>query len=149
MDATDMPLHLQWQPRPWLMFVALAALIPAAALWGAALADSLGITHLLIYVPIPSTAPSRPERLLLLDAFFTVTLVLPFFAAVSSVLATVAFDLRITSWEVAARVRLPAPPWALRHLLVAVLLLGAMILFIAMAGHLAADCMFGTDCVPG
>ena len=104
-----MPLHIQWQPRPWLVFVALAALIPAAALWGAALADSLGITHLLIYLPIPSTAPSRPERLLLLDAFFTVTLALPFFAAVSSVLATVAFDLRITSWEIAARVRLPAP----------------------------------------
>jgi hypothetical protein len=50
-------------------------------------------------------------------------------------------------WANAARG--PAPPWTLRQLLVAVLLLGAMILFIAMAGHLAADCMFGTDCVPG
>jgi len=111
--------------------------------------DSLGITHVLFYLPLPSAAPTRPERLLLLDAFFTVTLALPFFAAISSLLASVAFELRLTSWEVALRVRLPAPPWSLRQLLMAVLLLGAVTLFVAMAGHLVADCMFGADCVPG
>jgi hypothetical protein len=67
----------------------------------------------------------------------------------SGVLATVSFDLRITSWEITAHVRLPAPPWSLRQLLVAVLLLIAVMLFLAMAGHLAADCVFGTDCVSG
>jgi hypothetical protein len=65
------------------------------------------------------------------------------------VLATLSFDLRITNWEITARVRLPAPPWTLSQLIVGVLLLIAVVLVLAMAGHLAADCVFGTDCVPG
>jgi hypothetical protein len=144
-----MPLQFQWQPRPWLMFVALGALLPAMALWAAAMGDSLGITHVLPYLPVPASAISRPEHLLLLDLFLTVTVAFPLFAVLSGVLATVSFDLRITSWEITAHVRLPAPPWSLRQLLVAVLLLIAVMLFLAMAGHLAADCVFGTDCASG
>jgi hypothetical protein len=131
------------------MFVALVALLPATALWAAATADSLGITHMLNTLPVPTTAISRPERLLLLHAFLTVTLALPLVAVLSGVLATVSFDLRITNWEITARVRLPAPPWTPAQLIVAVLLLIAVLFFTAMAGHIAADCLFGTDCVPG
>jgi hypothetical protein len=143
----DVPLHLRWQSRPWLMFVSLGALGPAAALWAAALADSIGITHLLTYLPVPAAATSRPERLLLLDTYLAVTLVLPLLAVLSGVLATASFDLRITGWEITARVRLPAPPWTLRQLVVAVLLPVGAALFLAMAGHLAADCLLGADCV--
>ncbi len=130
------------------MFVSLVALVPAAALWAAALADSIGLTHLLAYLPVPAAGTNRPERLLLLDTFLAVTLVLPLLAVLSGVLATASFDLRISDWEITARVRLPAPPWTPRHLLVAVLLLVGAALFVAMAGHLAADCLLGTDCLP-
>src|ERR1051326_4241050 len=145
-DATDVPMHLRWHSRPWLLFLSLVALAPAAMLWAAALANSVGI-HLLAYVPAPATAATRAERLLLLDAFLAVTLVLPLLAVISGVLAVAHFDLRITGWEITARVRLPAPPWTLRHLAVAVLLLVGTAVFLAMAGHLAADCVLGTDCV--
>jgi hypothetical protein len=128
------------------MFVSIVALVPAAALWAAALADSIGI-HLLTYLPMPAAATNRSERLLLLDTFLAVTLVLPLFAVVSGVLAAASFDLRITGWEITVRVRLPAPPWTLRQVLLAVLLLIGAAVFLAMAGHLAADCVLGTDCV--
>lgn len=102
-----MPLHVRWQSRPWLMFVSLVALGPAAALWGAALTDSIGMSHLLIYLPVPAAGNNRPKCLLLLDAFFAVTLVLPLLAVLSGVLATTCFDLRISGWEITARVCLP------------------------------------------
>jgi hypothetical protein len=127
----------------------LVALTPAMAVWVAALADSLGITHLLNQLPAPTTAASRPERLLLLDTFLTVMLVFPLLAALSSVLAVVSFDLRIASWEITASLRLPVPPWTVPQLVAAALLVVAAILFVAMAGHLAADCVLGTDCVAG
>jgi hypothetical protein len=146
-DATNMPLHLRWQSRAWLMSLSLVALGPAVALWAAAFADSIGITHLLTYLPMPAAATSRPERLLLLDTFRAVTLVLPLVAVLSGVLATVSFDLRIGNWEITARVRLPAPPWTLRQVIAAVLRLVGASLFVAMAGHLAADCVLGADCV--
>jgi len=148
-DATDMPLHLRWQPRPWFVFLAITALAPSAFLWLAALANSLGITHVLTLLPAPAAATSRSERLLLLDAFLTVMLVLPVVAVLSSVLATISFDLQITRWEITARLRLPAPPWTLAQLAAVVLLLLGAALFVAMAGHLAADCVFGADCVSG
>src|SRR5579859_8080610 len=85
-DAVYVPLHLRWQPRPWLISVALVALVPAMALWAAAMADSLGITHVLALLPIPATATDRPERLLLLSTFVTVMLVFPLLAALSGVL---------------------------------------------------------------
>jgi len=129
------------------MFVSLVALGPAAALWAAALADSIGMSHLLIDLPVPAAATNRPERLLLLLAFLAVTLVLPLLAVLSGVLATTSFELRISGWEITARVRLPAPPWTPRQLVIAVLLLVGAALFLAMAGHLAADCLLGADCV--
>lgn len=144
-----MQLHLRWLPRPWLVCVTLIALLPAMLLWAGALADSLGITHLLAGVPVRATATTHAERLLLVDTFLTVTLALPLLAVLASVLAIISFDLRIANWEVTARLRLPAPPWTLAQLAsVALVLLGA-ILFVAMAGHLVADCVFGTDCVSG
>jgi hypothetical protein len=147
--AAHVLLHFRWHARPWLLFLSLVALVPAAALWAAVLADSFGITHLLTFLPVPSTATSRPERLLLLDSFLTVTLVLPVLAVLSGLLATVSFDLQIASWEISARVRLPSPPWRMPQLVGAALLLLGAVLFLAMAGHLAADCVFGTDCVSG
>jgi hypothetical protein len=81
--------------------------------------------------------------------FLTVMLALPLAAALLGALATVAFELRIASWEITARLRLPVPPWTLPQVVaVTLLVLGAM-LFLAMAGHLAADCFFGTDCAAG
>ena len=145
----EVPLRLRRQPHPWLVSVALAALVPAIALWATAMADSLRITHLLTVLPVPATATSRPERLLLLGTFLTVMLVFPLVAVLSGVLATISFDLRITEWEITARLRLPRPPWTLPQLVASILLLVAAILFVAMAGHLAADCVFGTDCMPG
>jgi len=131
------------------MVVALIALVPVATLWMAALADSLGITHVLTALPGPATATSRPERVLLLCIFLTVVLVLPLLAALSGVLATISFDLRVANWVVTASLRLPAPPWNMAQLTAAALLVVGAALFLAMAGHLAADCVFGTDCVPG
>jgi hypothetical protein len=131
------------------MFVALATLVPAGVLWAAALADSLGVTHVLTYVPVPATATSRLERLLLVDTFLTATLVLPLLAVLSGVLATVSFELRIASWEITARLRLPTPPWTLVQLAAIVLIVFGAALFLAMAGHLGADCVLGTDCVSG
>jgi hypothetical protein len=141
-------LHLRWQSRPWLASLAFAAVAPAVAIWAVALANSLGIAHILALLPAPSAATSRPERLLLMDAFLTMTLVLPLVAVLAGVLATISFDLRITNWEITASVRLPVPPWTLAQLAAIVLLLVGATLFVAMAGHLAADCVFGTDCVP-
>ncbi|HLZ25553.1 MAG TPA: hypothetical protein VKQ30_25800 [Ktedonobacterales bacterium] len=101
----------------------------------------------MIDLPVPAAATNRPERLLLLLAFLAVTLVLPLLAVLSGVLATTSFELRISGWEITARVRLPAPPWTPRQLVIAVLLLVGAALFLAMAGHLAADCLLGADCV--
>ena len=142
-------LHLRWKPRPWLVFVTLGALVPAIALWAAALGDSIGITRVLTDLPVPASATSRPARVLLVFAFLTVMLVFPFLSALASVLATVSFDLRVGNWEINARLRLPAPPWTLPQVVAAALLVVAAVLFVAMAGHLAADCFFGTDCVSG
>jgi hypothetical protein len=142
-------MHLRWQSRPWLVLLALAALAPAVTIWAAALVNSLGLAHMLALLPAPATATSRPERLLLMDAFLTVTLGLPVLAVLAGVLATISFDLRITNWEITVSLRLPAPPWTLAQLAAVVLLLVGAALFVAMAGHLAADCLLGTDCVPG
>ncbi|HLZ30009.1 MAG TPA: hypothetical protein VKV73_22025 [Chloroflexota bacterium] len=76
-------------------------------------------------------------------------LVLPVLAVLSSVLATISFDLQIAKWEITARMRLPAPPWTLAQLAAVILLLLGAALFVAMAGHLAADCVFGADCISG
>ena len=143
-----MPLLLRWRPRPWLTPFAFLALVPAAALWVAALADSLGLTRTLAMLPVPATATSRPERLVLLATFLSVMLVLPTVAVLAGALATISFELRIINWEVTANLRLPTPPWTLTQVAAGLLLLVGAVLFAAMAGHLAADCMFGMDCFP-
>ena len=142
-----MRVHLGWRPRPWLVAVALLAIVPATMLWAAALGDSLGLTHLLTVIPTPSNAPSRPERLLLLGTFLVAMLGLPGLAVLSGALAVLTFDLQLDRWEITARLRIPAPPWTLPQVVAVALLLVAAGLFMAMAGHLAADCLFGTDCV--
>ena len=76
-----------------------------------------------------------------MDLFLMVRLGLPFLAVLSSALATVSCDLRIVSWEVRARLRLPVPPWTLAQQLVAAARLG--IAAMPGTGHLAADCVFG------
>jgi hypothetical protein len=137
--------------------------VPAAALWFAALADSLGLTRILAMLPVPATATSRPERLLLLSmaiekltwplpallgTALSIMLVLPIVAVLAGALATISFELRIINWEITATLRLPTPPWTLAQLAAGVLLLVSAVLFAAMAGHLTADCLFGTDCFP-
>ena len=147
-EPKNMLLRLRWQPRPWLTPLAFIALVPAALLWVAALADSLGLTRTLAILPTPATATSRPERLLLLATFLSVMLVMPIVAVLAGALATMSFELRIINWEITASFRLPSPPWALRQVAAGLLLLAGAVLFAAMAGHLAADCLFGTDCFP-
>ena len=146
--AKHVALLLRWQPRPWLMPLAFLALVPAAALWLAALADSVGLTRTLAMLPVPSAATGRPERILLQATFLGVMLVLPVATVLACALATITFELRIINWEITASVRLPIPPWTLTQVAAALLLVVAAVLFAAMAGHLAADCLFGTDCFP-
>jgi hypothetical protein len=147
-EPKNVPLLLRWRPRPWLTPFAFLALVPAAALWVAALADSLGLTRTLALLPVPATATSRPDRLVLLATFLSVMLVLPIVAVLASALATISLELRIINWEITANLRLPTPPWTLTQVAAGLLLLVGAVLFAAMAGHLAADCMFGTDCFP-
>jgi hypothetical protein len=122
--------------------------VPAAALWVAALADSLGLSRTLAMLPVPGMATSRPERLLLQATFLSVMLVLPIVAVLAGALATISFQFRIINREITASLRLPIPPWTLTQVAAGLVLLVGAILFAAMAGHLAADCLFGTDCFP-
>ena len=147
-EPENVLFRLRWQPRPWLTPFAFLALVPAAALWVAALADSLGLTRTLAMLPVPATATSRPERLLLQATFLSVMLVLPFLAVLAGAMATISVELRIINWEITASLRLPTPPWTLTQVAAGLLLLVGAVLFGAMAGHLAADCLFGTDCFP-
>ena len=48
-DLKNVPLLVRWQPRPRLTLMAFLALVPAAALWVAALADSLRLTRTLTH----------------------------------------------------------------------------------------------------
>lgn len=75
-------------------------------------------------------------------------LVLPIVAVLAGALATISFELRIINWEITASLRLPTPPWTLTQVAAGLVLVVGAILFAAMAGHLAADCLFGTDCFP-
>jgi hypothetical protein len=129
------------------VLLALASLAPAAAIWAAALANSLGLAHRLALLPAPATATSRPEILLLMDAFLTVTLVLPILAVLAAVLATISIELRITNWELPPACVSQRPRTRAQLATLLLLLVGAA-LSMAMAGHLMADCVFGRDCVP-
>ena len=100
------------------------------------------------HAALPATATSRLEHLLLLATFLSVMLVFPIVAALAGALATISFELRIVNWEITARLRLPTPPWTLAQVTAGLLLVVGAVLFAAMVGHLAADCLFGTDCFP-
>jgi hypothetical protein len=134
-----------WRAVPLLIPLGMVALLPALMIWVAALIGSVGLASPLNALPKPAAA-TLFGRLVLLAIFWAVTLVGPLVAAVLGTFAAVDAELRIEHWEISARVRLPAPPWTGYQLVAVVLLVVGALLFVAMAGHLAADCMLGGDC---
>jgi hypothetical protein len=145
-DDGERMLRVHWRAVPLLVPLAVVAMLPAMLVWAAALATALGLGQPLASLPTPGQAATRLERLLLLGTFWAITLAGPLAAAVLGVLAVVEVELVVDGWDVRLRLRLPAPPWRGRQL-IALLLVGlASVLFVAMAGHLAADCLLGADC---
>ena len=145
-DRTDVVLHFRWRATPSLALVAVLATTPAILLWAAALAGSLGFGHPLEALPAPAAAPTRLDRLLTLGIFLAVTVGGPLLAFVLSALAIADAEVRVEHWEISARLRVPAPPWHLAQLLALLLLVAGALLFAAMVGHLAADCLLAGDC---
>jgi hypothetical protein len=141
-----MPLHLRWHPTPILAPLAVLATLPALLIWAAAVVQSVGVGHPLDALPVPAAAATRPDRLLLLGTFLAVTLGDPLAAFLLGVLAVVDAEIHVEHWEITARLRPPAPPWRWLQLLTLLLLALGAVLFLAMAGHLAADCLLGGDC---
>jgi hypothetical protein len=139
-------IELRWRAVPFLVPLGILALLPAVAIWVAALVGSVGLASPLDALPKPATAATPFERLALLAIFSIVTLGGPLAAAVLGAFAAVDAELRIERWEISARVRLPAPPWTGSRLPALVLLAVGAVLFLAMAGHLTADCVLGGDC---
>ena len=87
--------------------------------------------------------------LLLLATALSVMLVFRILAALAGALATISFELRIVNREITARLRLPTPPWTLAQVTAgSAPWWGQYSSLAAMVGHLAADCLFGTDCFP-
>jgi hypothetical protein len=83
-----------------------------------------------------------------LAVFWAITLGGPMLALLAGGAATLDAELRIEHWEVSGRVRIAAPRWTGYRLLALGVVAVAALLFIAMAGHLAADCLIGGDCRP-
>jgi hypothetical protein len=129
-----------------LLPLALLAVLPAVLLWAAAIAQSIGLGHPLDRLPAPASAATRLDRLLLLGAVWMLSLGGPLAAFAGSLLALVDAELRVEPWELSARLRLPAPPWERSQVTALLLLALGALLFAAMAGHLAADCLLGGDC---
>ena len=139
-------LDLRWRAVPFLVPLGILALLPALAIWAAAILGSLAGMHLLDALPTPAAAFSPFERLMRLSAFWSITLGGPMLALVAGAAAALDAELRIEHWEISARLRLAPPPWTHNQLIaLAVIAIGAL-LFMAMAGHLAADCLIGGDC---
>lgn len=110
------------------------------------MAQSLGLGTALIGLPTPAAAANRLDRLILLATFWVVTLGGPLIGAGLGLLAVVDAELRIREWDVSARMRLPTQSGH-PGLRVALILVGiSALLFVGMAGHLAADCLLGSDC---
>jgi hypothetical protein len=144
-----MLLHLRWRAAPVLVPLALLAALPALLVWAAALAQVFGAGHPLAGLPTPSSATTRLERLVLLGTYWCVTLGGPAIAFTLGLLALIDAELHVEGWEITGRVRLPPPPWCWPQALGMLVLLIGGVLFLAMAGHLAADCVLGSDCVAG
>ena len=123
------------------------ALLPALAIWTAAFVASLGIGFSLDALPKPVASPQLLARFTWLAIFWAATLGGPLAAVVLGAFGAIDAELHIEHWEISARVRLPAPPWRRHQLLAAILLAFGAVLFVAMAGHLAADCVLGGDCL--
>lgn len=139
-------IELRWRAVPLLVPLGILALLPALAIWVAALVASVGLASRFDELPKPASAATPLERLTLVAIFSIVTLGGPLVAAVLGAFAAVDAELRIEHWEVTARVRVPAPPWTGSRLLALVLVAVGAVLFMAMAGHLTADCVLGGDC---
>jgi hypothetical protein len=140
-------IELRWRAVPLLIPLGVVALLPALVIWSAAIVASLGIGFSLDALPKHVASPTLVARLTWLAVFWAATLGGPLAAVVLGAFGTLDAELRIEHWEISARVRLPAPPWRLHQLLAAILLAFGTVLFVAMAGHLAADCVLGGDCL--
>ena len=140
-------IELRWRAVPFLIPLGVVALLPALVMWMAGFVASLGIGYPLDALPKPAASPTLLARLTWLAIFWAATLGGPLAAVVLSAFGAIDAELRIEHWEISARVRLPAPPWRLHQLLVVLLLAFGAVLFVAMAGHLAADCVLGGDCL--
>jgi hypothetical protein len=140
-------IELRWRAVPFLIPLGVVALLPALVIWMAAFIGSLGIGFSLDALPKPVASPTLLIRLMWLGIFWAATLGGPLAAVVLGAFGAIDAELRIEHWEISARVRLPAPRWRLHQLLAVVLLAFGALLFVAMAGHLAADCVFGGDCL--
>ena len=139
-------VDLRWRAVPFLVPLGVVALLPALVIWAAAIVGSLGFAYPLTLLPAPAAASSGVERLTRLVIFWAITLGGPLVAFVAGAAAAVDAELRVEPWEVSVRIRVPAPLWTGYRLLALALVAVAGILFIAMAGHMAADCILGGDC---
>lgn len=137
--------HLRWQPAPKLLAFAALAVAPALILWSAALGEAIGVGRPLS--ELSSVLPvARGPYIVRFAILHTITLLGPLMAGALGALALVEAELRVEDWEVSGRVRLPRMPWSGVQVLALLLLALGGLLFLMMAGHLAADCLFGGDC---
>jgi hypothetical protein len=132
-----MLLHVRWQATPRLVPLAVVTALPAVVLWTAALVEALGVGR-----PLNLLAPT-PAIGRVLAAILVVG---PLLAAGAAALALADAEVRVEHWELTARLRMPPPPWRAQDLIAAVVLVLGGVLFVAMAGHLAADCALAGDC---
>ena len=136
-----MPIELRWRPIPPLVLAAIVLLLPAAAVWVAALASALGLVSGAPDFGLVAL-PLAQRRLI----FWALTLLLPAGAGVAAALGVLGGVVRAEGYELSARLALPRPPLGLGQVLGLLILVAAAGLFVAMAGHLAADCILGGDC---
>ena len=132
---------LRWHAAPRLLWLVPLTLIPALAIWAAAIVESLGLGR-----PLSSFASLIPATHLGHALELGVTVGGPLLAAALCLLALAEAEVRLGEWEIAARLRLPAPPWSRAQVVAGLLFAIGALLFLAMTGHLAADCVLGGDC---
>src|ERR1051326_841799 len=108
---SSMGVELRWRAIPSAVPLGILALLPALAIWLAALIGSMAGTHPLDALPTPAAAVSQSERLMRLLVFWAITLGGPMVTLIAGAAAAVDAELRIEHWEISARFRLPAPPW--------------------------------------
>jgi hypothetical protein len=129
-------MRLRWDASPWLLVPVPVLAAPAAALWVGAALQAIGLGRPLDALvaavgPTGGAEPPFAARVVFLVVFFG----LP---AVAFALAFFAFcggELAIEDWTVAARLRLPRPPWRIVHVIAAALLIFTGLLTLAVAAH--------------